>query len=328
VNWLASAEYFHGYVEIEISKKLKPYLLNLSRLFTQFQLKNTIKLKSFYSIRIYELLKQYENIGERTLSVVKLRVMLGIEPDNYANYANFKQKVLLVAQKELTKKSDITFDIFEKKEKRKVEQIKFVIKHNNPEDKPTPLEINKELFERLQKYFCLPEKQAEEVLKKYDEVHIHKVLIYVEREIKKGTVKNIGAYTMKAIKENYQEQRSLFDEVKKDKKNEQKILEQRKQDKERLKDDYEKYKKNLAQKYIANLNKDELAELETNSIILAKNQFAFMLKDKKDIDRNNHFVMMSMESEILKDKRILSINDFLKINREKYQSLSEQKIDE
>ena len=48
IGWLSSAEYLEGsgYVELEFSPKLKPYLLNLKQRFTQYQLKNVIKLKS------------------------------------------------------------------------------------------------------------------------------------------------------------------------------------------------------------------------------------------------------------------------------------------
>jgi len=64
MNWLASADYFNkiGVVELEISEKLKPFLLQLKKNFTKYNFENVISLKSGYSIRIYELLKQFEKI--------------------------------------------------------------------------------------------------------------------------------------------------------------------------------------------------------------------------------------------------------------------------
>ncbi|MBF8984828.1 replication initiation protein [Lutibacter sp. B2] len=61
ISWISSAEYFkgQGIVELCFDPKLKPYLLQLKENFTTYRLKNIVQLKSYYSIRIYELLKQY-----------------------------------------------------------------------------------------------------------------------------------------------------------------------------------------------------------------------------------------------------------------------------
>lgn len=66
--------------------------------FTSYKLENVVKLKSSYAIRIYELLKQYEKLQERTFLLDDLRKMLGAE-DIYPAYGNFKQRVLMPAQK-------------------------------------------------------------------------------------------------------------------------------------------------------------------------------------------------------------------------------------
>ena len=89
-----------------------------------------VKLKSSYAIRIYELLKQYEKLHERTFLLTDLRKMLGVE-DIYPAYGNFKQRVLVSAQKELKKKTDITFEIEEIKSGRRVTKIKFLISTTN-----------------------------------------------------------------------------------------------------------------------------------------------------------------------------------------------------
>lgn len=129
MNWLSSAEYYSGQGKIELSfdPKLKPYLLKLKDNFTSYKLKNVITLKSFYSIRIYELLKQYERLGERTLSLKDLRDYLNVEKDFYPMYSNFKQKVLNAAYRELKAKADIYFEYEELKLNRKVDKLRFII---------------------------------------------------------------------------------------------------------------------------------------------------------------------------------------------------------
>lgn len=42
------------------------------------ELKHVMSMKSTYSIRIYELLKQYEVIGNREIAIDDLRLMCGI----------------------------------------------------------------------------------------------------------------------------------------------------------------------------------------------------------------------------------------------------------
>jgi len=133
VAWLASAEYFDGkgYVELQFSPKLKPYLLSLKERFTRYQVKNIIQLKSNYSIRIYELLKQYEKIGQRTIELDELKNILGIKTGEYKLYGHFKSKILKVAQKELADKTDLSFEYEEIKHGRKVGEIRFLI-HSQP----------------------------------------------------------------------------------------------------------------------------------------------------------------------------------------------------
>jgi plasmid replication initiation protein len=131
VSWLSSVTYNEneGTVDLRFDPFLKPYLLELKSHFTSYRLENVIKLKSSYSIRLYELLKQYERVKERTFELSRLREMLGIE-DMYPVYGNFKQRVLLRAQEELKAKTDISFELEEIKRGRKVAKLKFIILQN------------------------------------------------------------------------------------------------------------------------------------------------------------------------------------------------------
>lgn len=129
VAWLSYVAYnvTEGTIDIRFDPFLRPYLLQLKKEFTSYKLDNVVKLKSSYAIRIYELLKQYERVQERTFSLEHLRRLLGAE-DLYPAYGNFKQRVLIPAQKELEKKTDITFELEEMKIGRRVDKVKFVIR--------------------------------------------------------------------------------------------------------------------------------------------------------------------------------------------------------
>ena len=131
-GWISSAEYFdkEGKVELTLDPKLKPYLLKLKEAFTTYALRNILKLRSSYAIRLYELLKQYQNIGRRRFTIEELRRLLGIEPHEYARYNDFKRRVILQAQRELKEKTDIYFDFREIKRGRKVVELEFTILEN------------------------------------------------------------------------------------------------------------------------------------------------------------------------------------------------------
>ncbi|PFC16033.1 replication initiation protein [Bacillus cereus] len=135
VSWLSSAIYNRnkGTIDMRFDPLLKPFLLELSSKFTSYRLANVVKLKSTYAIRIYELLKQYEDLRERTISLENLRYYLDAM-DVYPNYANFKQRVLKPSQKELNQKTDISFEFEEIKLGRKVQKIRFIIRAQKKKD--------------------------------------------------------------------------------------------------------------------------------------------------------------------------------------------------
>lgn len=132
-NWVITSIYEdnEGYITLQFHPNLKDFFLELKEKFTTYQLENVVRLNSVYSIRVYELLKQYERLKKRELTIQNLRDLLGIEKDKYKQYGHFKNKVLLVAQNEINKKTDIRFEFNEIKTSRKVTSIEFVISSNN-----------------------------------------------------------------------------------------------------------------------------------------------------------------------------------------------------
>ncbi len=155
-TWLASVEYYwgEGYVDIEISKQLKPYLLELKGKFTTYELKYIFPLQSSYSVRIYELLKQYfSDIIERTFEIEEFKLILQIG-NQYKLYADLKKRVILQAQKELREHTDIYFEFEEIKTGRKISHIKFFIFSNQKETPKEPVQkITNEQALELTKQF-------------------------------------------------------------------------------------------------------------------------------------------------------------------------------
>lgn len=128
-HFVEIAKYKNGVLKLKINPEMKLFYLSLDW-YTKYQLRNIMQFKSTYSFRIYEMLKQYEKIGERTLNIEELRIALDIGKKEYPKYANLKQKVINVAMKEINEKTDIYFELEEIKTGRKITGIKFYIKPN------------------------------------------------------------------------------------------------------------------------------------------------------------------------------------------------------
>ena len=175
LNWVndVTAIFGTGTIQFSFSENLKPYLLQLKEKFTEYGYYNIIHIKSSYSIRIYELLKQYELIRRRKFKVDELREILGIEKGKYSNYADFKRKIILTAEKELLKKTDIYFTFKEKKKGRKVDELEFLIFKNvvTDEDQNTK--------QRKTETYDLFQNQPEQSDLSNKELFIHEQLIEI-----------------------------------------------------------------------------------------------------------------------------------------------------
>jgi plasmid replication initiation protein len=136
-HFFSSVEYNDGdgWVEFSFDPKLRPYLLRLRANFVSYNLEAILSLSSVYAHRFYEWCTQWKRLGGWEMDYPVLREILGIDSKQYPKYANFKQKVLLVAQKELKDKAEIFFEFEEIKERRKVVTLKFKIRtlKNHPQ---------------------------------------------------------------------------------------------------------------------------------------------------------------------------------------------------
>lgn len=129
-NWFAGFYYKDGKIECTIYHRLIPYLFNLKERFVMYELENILKLKSVYSIRIYELLKEYEGLKEREFEIEQLYSILNV-PKTYKMYFIFKSKVLKQAIEDINKNTDLLVDFREKRVGRQVYKIVFDIKSQN-----------------------------------------------------------------------------------------------------------------------------------------------------------------------------------------------------
>lgn len=128
--WFQYAKYDgSGNLTLELSEKIKPFVVGLSEKFTQYQLANILAMNSFYAIRLYELLKSDEykrDEGYPAYTVQELREAFECE-NKYPKFNNFRERTIDVAVKEINGKTDLHIrDVQYIKNSRSVVGLKFI----------------------------------------------------------------------------------------------------------------------------------------------------------------------------------------------------------
>lgn len=158
-NWVSSVRYKkgEGIISLSFSPELKPYMLQLKNQFTSYKLSNILNLRSTFSIRLYEMMKQWQHLGRWECPLESLKVQLGAIAKSHSVYGNFKSKALLPALAEVNEKTDLYIGIKEIKKGRAVDRIEFSIQHikekeiviSVPQDKPKIKQVEVDLIGKM-----------------------------------------------------------------------------------------------------------------------------------------------------------------------------------
>ncbi|MGG1073090.1 replication initiation protein [Priestia megaterium] len=220
-NWVITSIYEEneGYITLQFHPSLKYLFLELKEKFTSYQLENVVRLNSVYSIRIYELLKQYERLRKRELTLEELRHFLAIEPTKYKQYGHFKSKVLVVAQKEINNKTDIHFEFVEIKTGRKVTSIEFIITGSSAFNVGSPSKEKKTKVEKSSLDLVTNEKdnslepdlvklgvkseKIEWILSEFTKEQVERNIKYTQERLIIGDIAHPQSYVIKAIQKDY-----------------------------------------------------------------------------------------------------------------------------
>lgn len=233
IAFLSKARYNYndGTVDLRFDPDLKPYLLKLKESFVQYRLENILQLKSFYSIRFYELLVKWKKIGKFKVSIDKLKEIFKLEQKSYSRYNDFKRYVVIPAQKELEEKTDLSFDFEEIKSGRKITHINFLIRETGKKAKQistkdlelqiTENEISPEEERTLSKLLeiGIPLSKANKILEEFDVTRINKQIEYLP--FRKAS-KNKAGLLIKAIQENWSEPKGIKEKKQKEEKQQEK----------------------------------------------------------------------------------------------------------
>lgn len=122
-HWVSRAQYDgNGILQIRLSDELKPYLLGLSKLYTQYKFQEVL-LSSFYSIRLYELIRCDIGLCDDTkdfheYDIAYLRQYFDCE-NKYKTTSIFILRTITAAVDEINEKTtmDISYELVKGKQK-------------------------------------------------------------------------------------------------------------------------------------------------------------------------------------------------------------------
>lgn len=126
-----------GTIKIVISDDMKPYLLQLRKNYTSFELLYTLRFKRKASPRLYEILKSrhYDKLKPYLyeITVEQLRELLDADDKGtYKEYRYFNKMVIKPAVKEINEQTDITVTYTPKRNGKNIESLIFTIETKPP----------------------------------------------------------------------------------------------------------------------------------------------------------------------------------------------------
>lgn len=189
-----------GTIELVFDPKLIKYFTGLTERYTYLEIQTLLTFSSIYSIRIFNLLKQYK-LKKKTYSVEKLKEMLLIT-DKYKNFSDFKRYVIEPAIKDINVHSTmkVSYETNGMKGK-KVTEITFTCVDNfilpNADDKV------RKAFEELV-YYKINKNVALDIVKKFSFERIENNIQYIITNYpQKNKKKDYPGLIVAAIKENF-----------------------------------------------------------------------------------------------------------------------------
>lgn len=152
ISWIMKAYITTGTnkVRLWLDPDIKPYVLHLQEFFTSFDYNYTVRMRSQYSISLYELCKSWQNVGTFTETVDALGDSLGF---SYKSWTDVRRFVIDKARKEINDYTDIVMDYsIIAKDGHKVTKLRFSVTKKSDEETEKVLEEIDDKLSKRSKY--------------------------------------------------------------------------------------------------------------------------------------------------------------------------------
>lgn len=198
---LSSIEYFgNGEVEVIIDPKLHEYFFELKNNFTYLEIKEITDFNSIWAIRIYQIIKQYINIGTRPILIDDFKSILMLD-DKYNSFADIRRFVIEPAIKIINQKSSLNVSYSSNGGRgKKTTQITFFGEYKNKiNDEIIQLSDKQKENYNLLRSHKINKSIALKIVQKYDSTLIKENINYAVTCKRK----NLSGFIVKAIEDDY-----------------------------------------------------------------------------------------------------------------------------
>lgn len=199
-RFIQSADYIENgaAVKMKFADDTVPFLVQLEKNFTSYNLKQISNLSSSYAIRFYEIFMRYldktRNTGWLKISLEELRFSLGLLESEYTRLDNLKKRVIESSLNEINEKTDLTIAYEQEKKGKSVSAFIFTF---------TRKVQNKQRIEKKEEPKVKAQRATLASLKKqYSDDEQEIIYQQAEKHIKRKTLENNGAELTDSHKKN------------------------------------------------------------------------------------------------------------------------------
>ena len=115
------------FIKVKWSPYLAPFILEIKRGFTLYEIKTFLSLDSIYSKKLYRFLKKLHKYGRVEVPIEEIRFFLEVE-DKYRDFYDLEKVVLKPAIEEINKKTDLYVEYTTKREGKGNKVIALIFK--------------------------------------------------------------------------------------------------------------------------------------------------------------------------------------------------------
>jgi plasmid replication initiation protein len=137
VALMSSAKYLKGQgrIQLTIAEEIKPYLVDIKKNFTGFQLFCVLSMTSKYAKWLYVQFSRWKDLGFVSYELEDLKFKLnlkdpkGKQPEQYKQWGQFKDNVLEPTIRQINESSDLRVGYEVEKRGKSIHKLHFTIKH-------------------------------------------------------------------------------------------------------------------------------------------------------------------------------------------------------
>jgi len=193
-------------------------LLHSPTMFGKINLFIQSRFKSSYGLALYENCIRYRGLGfTKWFDIDTFRKLMGVPPDIYSVFRDFKRRVLDKSVEEVNTYSDLFVVPEVWREGKQVVKVRFSLKERakkvrlgNQQSHDQLAEqgvaTNEDIIPRMIDHYGLTQKQAQHVVENYGQAFILEKMNIVESSsnYQQGKIQNVTAYFLSALKNDYQ----------------------------------------------------------------------------------------------------------------------------